>query len=252
MPYLGDFLGLILEEITKSRVQADIETIRMAEMYAQDDLLKNMPVPRFRLPDLTFEIPIAIEGIEKDANVTGEELPDFGKMLSAFLEILSNRIKPEPFYSTIESNMEQLKKAISEKIEAIKKSPDESKNVKHVADLLIAEAGKTLTQLSGQIKQSKRFKDAIKKVLEDIRQPTYRVFNQLKPKPVPSPERVKIIATTSKLKEMAPDTTVSRLVLKIREEGMETILEESEDEDESENALSSRFTEKKRFLLTPE
>lgn len=263
MPYLGDFLGLIMEEITKARVQADIETIRTADMYAQDDLLKNMPVPRFRLPDLTFEIPIAIEGIEKDVNFTQPGiLLNFNRMLSIFLEVLIEKTKEGFLKELIQNNMERLKTSLSKKMESIKKQPDGSKDVKYIANELIAAAGKILTQLAREIKQLKKCKDEIEKILSDIRQHIYNVFNKLKPHPIKVPERVRIIVTTSKLKELAAISNLPHLVLKIHEEGMEALLEEAKDEETEadketiEKGLhdmpSPASTKKTKFRLTPE
>lgn len=58
MPYLGDFLGQLMAEITIARVQADVESIRIAELYAGHDLLRYFPVPRVRLPNVQIDLAI--------------------------------------------------------------------------------------------------------------------------------------------------------------------------------------------------
>ena len=65
MPYLGDFLGHLTSEITLARVQADLETARVAELYATHPLLKHMPVPRFRLPTVNVTVPVAIQQMDE-------------------------------------------------------------------------------------------------------------------------------------------------------------------------------------------
>ena len=45
-----------------ARVQADLEAVRIAELYANHPLLKHMPVPRFRLPSVHLDIPVLIRG----------------------------------------------------------------------------------------------------------------------------------------------------------------------------------------------
>lgn len=65
MPYLGDYLGHLLSEIATARVQADLETVRMAELYAGHPLLRHLPVPRFRLPTLTLDVPVVIQDVEQ-------------------------------------------------------------------------------------------------------------------------------------------------------------------------------------------
>ena len=58
MPYLSDFLGLLLAEITIARVQAAVESIRIAEIYSGHDLLRYFPVPRVRLPEVRIDLVI--------------------------------------------------------------------------------------------------------------------------------------------------------------------------------------------------
>jgi hypothetical protein len=42
---------------------ADLESVRIAEMYYQDMYLKHLPIPHFKMPDVTIEIPIAVTQI---------------------------------------------------------------------------------------------------------------------------------------------------------------------------------------------
>lgn len=66
MPKLGDILGTIVREVTRAKARADFETVYLARVYqeSKDDLLREMPVPHFRLPEVTVELPIAIGDIE--------------------------------------------------------------------------------------------------------------------------------------------------------------------------------------------
>ena len=65
MPYLGDYLGQLLSEIAIARMQADLETVRLAELYAAHPLLRTLPVPHLRLPEVALEIPVLIEASEE-------------------------------------------------------------------------------------------------------------------------------------------------------------------------------------------
>ena len=62
MTELSDFLGHILEEITRARVLADAEAVRTAKRYASDPdgLLKYFPVPRVRLPNVEITTPMIV------------------------------------------------------------------------------------------------------------------------------------------------------------------------------------------------
>ena len=61
MPDLGDFLGTLLGELAVARLHADVETLRIADIYANHELLKHLPVPRFRLPEVRIDLPAIIE-----------------------------------------------------------------------------------------------------------------------------------------------------------------------------------------------
>ncbi len=64
MPPLSEFLGHLMSEIVRARALADAESVRIATMYAADPLLRNFTVPRFRLPDLTIDVPMVINRID--------------------------------------------------------------------------------------------------------------------------------------------------------------------------------------------
>lgn len=68
---LGDVLGAMLADVARARVQADVESLRIAETYARDPLLKHLPVPRFRMPDLVVDLPVLVDGVAGSSG-TGE------------------------------------------------------------------------------------------------------------------------------------------------------------------------------------
>jgi hypothetical protein len=63
MPKLGDFIGALLADVAQARIRADLETVRIAEAYSTNGLLKHLPVPRFRLPDLTVDVPVLVSAL---------------------------------------------------------------------------------------------------------------------------------------------------------------------------------------------
>lgn len=71
MPRLGEFLGALLADAAQARVRADLEAVKIAETYSRDPLLKNLPVPRFRLPDITVEVPLAVSHFEGPGAASG-------------------------------------------------------------------------------------------------------------------------------------------------------------------------------------
>ncbi|HSZ69428.1 MAG TPA: hypothetical protein VK756_03615 [Solirubrobacteraceae bacterium] len=57
---LSDLLGALASDVTAARAQADAEAMRIARIYRGDPLLRTLPVPLFRLADLTISMPLAI------------------------------------------------------------------------------------------------------------------------------------------------------------------------------------------------
>lgn len=70
MAKLGDFLGGILSNINDARVNSDIQSIKIANEYSKNDLLKHFAVPRMRFDKVEVNIPIAIsELVEKNQKI---------------------------------------------------------------------------------------------------------------------------------------------------------------------------------------
>ena len=81
MPSLSEFIGAIVQETAKARMLADLESIRMAETYYQDMYLKHLPVPHFKMPEVTIEMPVAVSQIvQPNSSVTNSSLLNNMKM----------------------------------------------------------------------------------------------------------------------------------------------------------------------------
>lgn len=65
MADLGEYLGHLLCEVARARVRADMEAVRIAHEYANDDsqLLRHFAVPRMRLPTLEISLPVRIDRV---------------------------------------------------------------------------------------------------------------------------------------------------------------------------------------------
>ena len=61
MADLSEFLGTIVSSVSNARVHADLQTIRIAQEYAKDDLLQHFAIPRMRFNDIEIKIPAALE-----------------------------------------------------------------------------------------------------------------------------------------------------------------------------------------------
>ena len=63
MTTLNEYIGTLVAGIADARAAADLESVRVAEAYAQHALLKHFSVPRMRIGDIEMTIPVAIDGL---------------------------------------------------------------------------------------------------------------------------------------------------------------------------------------------
>jgi hypothetical protein len=64
MADLSEFLGDLVSSISESRVKSDLQSVRIAQQYAKDNLLQHFAVPRMRIENVELTIPIAIDEFE--------------------------------------------------------------------------------------------------------------------------------------------------------------------------------------------
>lgn len=57
---LADYLAYCFSEAVRARQMVDAYSRDLAQVYAQDAVLKEFPVPRFRTPKMTFVVPVLV------------------------------------------------------------------------------------------------------------------------------------------------------------------------------------------------
>lgn len=92
MPPLGDFLGHLMTEIARARMLGDAETARLATLYAADPLLRHLTVPRFRLPELSIDVPVVINGLA--GSTAAVPRPDRPTLHNLFEAIVFEALEP--------------------------------------------------------------------------------------------------------------------------------------------------------------
>lgn len=220
MPYLGDYLGHLLSEITIARVQADLEAVRVAELYANHQLLKHMPVPHFRLPTLTLNVPIAIKGMEEakegDSPRGEASLP---ALRARFAEVLDAHLKRGRIKLS-ETERKRLDEALNTTMAGHTKLPYVSVSAMHVADDLVSAAIKSL----GEFKRPRNPDESPKPdtFAEELRAATRQEFVNLRA----APPRLLVQVTTAELREAGDKDLLAQLHLSISEEAFEwTVIE---------------------------
>lgn len=90
MTKLNEFIGSIVSSITDARMMSDIQTVKVAQEYANHHLLKHFSVPRMRIENVELTIPIALGGVEEKTKTSYEPI-DHKKFNSiVYIEVLNN------------------------------------------------------------------------------------------------------------------------------------------------------------------
>ena len=113
---LKDYIGNIYKEITKARVQSDIETVEVAKEYAKHNLLKHFSVPNMRMKNVEITVPIAIDNPEV-------KLPSVSSRFisNSIMKATSEIVKETEGKKTIDkNNIGRLKRAHTQNLNLLK------------------------------------------------------------------------------------------------------------------------------------
>jgi len=215
LPYLGDFLGHLLSEITISRTQADAEALRLAELYARDPLLKHFPVPRFRLPTVTVRVPVAVTAMEESpaGQPPRGQLPTT-KASDAFWRAFQDQARLAQL-----ALAQPLRDAISKEVDRVVKAADPtllSGGVTRLGSQLTDATIRTVRagMTEGTRPEAERFLALESQLREGIIAELVRLRQP--------PPRLRVAVTSSELREAG--TALVNLELQISEEGVEWTL----------------------------
>lgn len=221
MPYLGDYIGHLFSEITLGRMQADMESVRVAEMYATHPLLRYMPVPRFRLPTMTMDVPVVIQEMEEapvgeppGGIVLSALRTCFGLLLTQYLQ--RTQITLEPAVRTsLDLSLDQVMATY-----APPEPPPGS--VLAVADALVAVVTTALgpTEAGPGIVEAEKLAE----LTGELREAARREFVSMRE----APPRLVVQVLTSELRDAGPSDLLARLHLSISENAVEWVVTESQ------------------------
>lgn len=222
MPNLGDYIGQLLSEITIARMHADLEAVRVAELYAGHPLLRHMPVPHFRLPDIQIDVPVVIKEMdEPPPSEPPRGAPTLEKLRKTFDEVLTKWLVKEGIKLKARDE-KKLESVLAEKVAAITQPLDVAVDIKRVGDELSGAVMRMLTEPGGAV--DIREPAQVKKLEEELKKEVLVEFFKLcKP-----PPRLHVLVTTKEIREAGPSEAITRLQLRSTEEAFEWTTIESD------------------------
>lgn len=215
MVKLKDYLGTLISGVNQARVMADIESAKIAQAYANDDILKHFPVPRFRAQDVELDIPIAIDGFDEQPIKNYQPLNNktFNSHTYASMKDIAkvasfSRTTSKELSTKIAENSRALEtdlKADIAKDVAFKKYEEK------MGTLFI----KALERDNIEIENQDEVKESYQRTLKE------KLYNSVTPKRASNLlENAKVVVEATKLKEI-PNENIVRIKMKLFEDGME-------------------------------
>jgi len=246
MATLKDYLGSLVKDLNEARYRADLESARIAQIYANDPILKNFSVPRMKILDTELTIPIAIDSLDESETTLHNPI-DNNEMFKTIYTEVKNIIETKSFNTEVSK---KLRSNIYSQIDSLEKDikggEDTVKIIEKYAEKI---ADTSFNHIKKDSKELKKYNTRIKKIKLDKNDNTQKekyLKNMLvanlkqyfahEVKPVQRVSRVEnaqIIAESTKLKEFHPQNIVY-IKMKVTEESMEwqTMVERNEDDTE--------------------
>lgn len=236
MSELSETLGHLLCEITRARMAADRESVRIARQYAEDDggLLRHFPVPRMRMPQLELTLPVVVSQIP-EGYVT-KVAPDM--LVSALSANLKEALKAQSIHvSTTEirkivradANLsqglvsDQLTNLLTEQLHD------------HTRRLVERQVAKAAAAGNDEAVQASQSAERFKEIAAIIRTQVNRTLDALPQRPI----GISVDARTQQVKETNQGGSFClSLRLNVTEEGLDMLFEDPEPGQDKPPALS--------------
>lgn len=228
MTMLGEFLGALVTEFTMGRVSADLAAARVAQMYRDNTLLEGAPVPRFRLPELSLEVPFAIDGVSEADDVLAKRyerpgIPESSAMLDHALI--------EAPVELAESDRARVNQGMFDSLEQHWAAPLTFESAVAAALQISVAVTKVLREVvkqsdpeSGVDSQSNVAPGAAKSSGEDMFQRSLSTqLQQFLIAPQRERSQVKVIIRTVQLRELSEGAVLCRMNLTLREDGLDIV-----------------------------
>lgn len=215
MPYLGDYLGQLVAEIALARFQGDVESLRLAELYASHPLLKHMPVPRMRIPEMTLDLPVLIEATETPPagqSPRGGFAPK--PLRERFEEVLGQHLAASDIVLNA-ADRRALRPILDQKLSSVTGVDDTAVNVFPLADALVTSADNYIKERAADLGRPDL--ELSPAVLASLKQQTRLEFLKLRT----GPPRVSVLVTETELRDRGNENNVIRMRLTIGEDAVQ-------------------------------
>ena len=225
MTNLKDYLGTLVASVNQARVLADIESANIAEQYAQHNLLKHFSIPRMKMQNVEFTIPVAINDMETSAPKEYQPI-DNKTFVSKVYDELTNVYQVKSFDRTSSMKIRRILYKEADELETRLKAGE---SVESALQLFSDKISDQTIEIKGDTSDvTKKTKENVKgadntPISRDIlsQKIIKRMQIEVKPKETQRAiENANVIVEASKLKEQKTENMVF-IKMTVVEEGME-------------------------------
>lgn len=236
MADLSEFLGSLVASISESRVNSDLQTVRIAKQYASDNLLQHFAVPRMRIENVELTIPIAIDQFQPEKEKSTLEPIDNGNFSSItyqqILKSISADKLPNDISKEFKSKINAYTKLLEAQINVNQIENSLSEYSKNIAEMVL----NNLVPIYRSLGVKSITKVQTTKIQNDlIHQLQDKLKDEIKIKLPKNVSYSNVIVESSKLREIKSENIIM-IKMNISEQGMEWIKMEN-----AEGEISSKL-----------
>lgn len=216
MSDLGEVIGAVLAGLAHARRLADEETAAIAEYYRDNELLSGLAAPRLRLPEVTVDLPLLIDDHEAAREGEAESPTKVARLVLAELTTFAEARRltlPRGFGPRLRQG---LKKAYTQ-------LPTRGRGLRTRYGLATE---KVVGQVIAEDDFIERFPRSVRGDL--VKLLAARARGEALKNPTRGPG-LGVTVLTADVREGADPATVARLSIKLREEGLEWVVEEDDE-----------------------
>ncbi|PRD68364.1 hypothetical protein C6P61_11665 [Malikia spinosa] len=235
MSELSETLGHLLCEITRARMAADRESVRIARQYAEDDggLLRHFPVPRMRMPQLELTLPVVVSHIPQGyvAKVAPDMLVSaLSANLKEALKGLAIHVSTTEIRKIVRADANLSQGLVSDQLPTLL-TEQLHDHTRRLVERQLAKAAAGNGEAVPASQSAERFKE----IAAIIRTQVNRTLDALPQRPV----GISVDARTQQVKEVNQGGSFClSLKLNVTEEGLDMVFEDSEPGQDKLPALS--------------
>ena len=236
MSELSETLGHLLCEITRARMAADRESVRIARQYAEDDggLLRHFPVPRMRMPQLELTLPVVVSHIPQGyvAKVAPDMLVSaLSANLKEALKGLAIHVSTTEIRKIVRADANLSQGLVSDQLPILLTEQLHD----HTRRLVERQVAKAAAAGNDEAVQASQSAERFKEIAAIIRTQVNRTLDALPQRPV----GISVDARTQQVKEVNQGGSFClSLKLNVTEEGLDMLFEDPEPGQDKQPALS--------------